>query len=348
MLQQFNVSDFLDWDEQKQLKVNQDFQRRKVWTDAASAYLIDTILRGLPIHKVYIRTIQDLKRKKAIREIVDGQQRVAAIIKFAADKLTLTKRTNEFAGKTYSELDPELQSKFLSYPIAVEQLIDASDDDVLEIFARLNSYNVKLNAAELRHAEYQGDFKWSVHDEALKWKVLWDEFKVVSIRQRLRMADDSLMSEMFGILLEGVTQGGQGRINKLYKKYDSTFPNQKEIIQRIDKVLSYIVNEFPSVLIDPISNAPHFLMLFAATAYAIVGIPQGEMEGAMPERNKLALSEVGIALENVAKLGEIIESDAPKREWLDFWRASKSTTQGLASRRVRFPTYYRALLPKHL
>jgi hypothetical protein len=90
---------------------------------------------------------------------VDGQQRLRTIIDFAEDKFTLGVRAKEFQGLRYSSLSDELKERFLEYRISVDQLMDASDDSVLEIFARLNSYTVPVNAPELRHAKYQGDFR---------------------------------------------------------------------------------------------------------------------------------------------------------------------------------------------
>lgn len=76
ILEQYRVSDFLDWNRQKKLILNPDFQRGSVWTPAARSYLIDTILRELPIPKIYLRTNLDISTKESIREVVDGQQRV--------------------------------------------------------------------------------------------------------------------------------------------------------------------------------------------------------------------------------------------------------------------------------
>ncbi len=49
ILEQYRVADILQWNKQKTLRLNPYFQRRaSVWTDTASSYLIDTILRELP------------------------------------------------------------------------------------------------------------------------------------------------------------------------------------------------------------------------------------------------------------------------------------------------------------
>jgi len=350
-LQQYTIADFLEWYRKKQLKLNPDFQRRSVWTQAAKSYLIDTILRDYPIPKIYIRSRIDLETKKSYREVVDGQQRLRAIIEFANGKLVLGSRAKEFKGHRYSTLPEDLQEHFLSYTVAVELLINASDEEVLEIFSRLNSYNVRLNDAELRHAEFQGEFKWAVYDTSMKWgKDLWERFSILSMRQRVRMLDDSLMAEMFGVVLEGVTDGGQRNIRKLYTKYDKDFPDKEETVAKVNRTIEFVVRNLAPAIDGPISRAPHFLMLYAAVAYASFGIPQGQMSNQMPEREPQSLSDIPIAIENLSYLSQILESDEPPSEahLKEFWMASSGTTQRIASRRKRFPVYFRALLPQRL
>ncbi len=347
--QQYRISDFLEWNEKKQLELNPYFQRRNVWTEQARVFLIDTILRRMPMPKVFVRTRIDLATQRSFREVVDGQQRLRAIFDFAGDRMVLTRRAGEYAGLRYSTLDPESQESFLSYPIAVDQLINASDSDVLEVFARLNSYTLSLTAAELRHAKFQGNFKWAVHAASQHWDRLWTDFRVVSVRGRLRMEDDALMAEMFSTLLRGVTDGGQRKIDELYKVLDSNFPDDSNVPAQVDTVVSYIIDNFADVLTDsPIAGAPHFLMLFAAVAHARIGIPPGDLGALLPPRDPAALSNTGSASENLARLADVLRTDEPPPQWEAFWRASKTTTQRIASRRIRFPIYWRALMPDPL
>lgn len=347
ILEQYHVSDFLEWHRDGKLTLNPDFQRGSVWTSNARSYLLDTLLNQLPIPKVYLRTTIDVLTRRSVREVVDGQQRLRAIIDFGNDQLVLGKRAGNFAGHKYSTLSSEQQQVFLAYPIAVDQLLNANDDDVLEVFARLNSYTVTLSAGEKRHAGYQGDFKWSVRQESRRWLTLWDDYKILSVRQRVRMEDDSFMSEMFGIILDGVCDGGQSNVDKLYKKYDPDFRQQNETINVVNKVLTIFTGELGKPLIGtPLMGSPHFLMMYAALTYAIHGIPVGEMGSNFPAQVESALSDVSIAQTNLLQLASVIASDVPVPGYEDFWKASKSSTQRIASRRIRFPMYYKALLPE--
>lgn len=346
LLEQYRVSDFLEWHKQKRLNLNPDFQRGSVWSPAARTFLIDTILRQLPIPKIYLRTSIDVASKKAVREVVDGQQRMRAILEFANDAFPLSKRAAEFRGLKYSTLTVQQQELFLSYPIAVDQLVNASDTDVLEVFARLNSYTVTLNPPEKRHARWQGDFKWAVRSASRKWGVLWEKYKILTVKERVRMLDDSLTAEMFGVLLDGVSDGGQGKIDALYKKYDPGFDT--DIINKLDVVLAFFVDYLAEGLAgSPLLSATHFLMLFSALAALLVGIPANAHASAVSQVKAKALEDnLDRAREKLQQLGSIIDSEEePTKKYLRFWKASRATTQRIASREIRFPVFVAALTP---
>ena len=103
------VSDLVQWFRKGELVINETFQRHSVWTTAAQTYLIDTMLNELPIPKIFIRTNIDPVKQTSVREVVDGQQRVRALVEFASDRMKLTARSENFAGKKYSTLDEEDQ-----------------------------------------------------------------------------------------------------------------------------------------------------------------------------------------------------------------------------------------------
>ena len=347
ILEQYRISDFIDWRKQKRLNLNPDFQRGSVWSPAARTFLIDTILRQLPIPKVYLRTKIDVATKMTVRDVVDGQQRMRAILDFANDVFPLNKRAGEFVGLKYSTMSEEQQEIFLSYPIAVDQLVNASDTDVLEVFARLNSYTVVLNAAEKRHAKYQGDFKFAVRNAAQRWGKLWEVYNILTVKDRVRMLDDSLMAEMFGVLLDGISDGGQTKIDALYKKYDSGF--DVGIIKRLDSTLQFFEKHLADGLADtPLLRPPHFLMLFSALAAILVGIPSNAQ---IPIITQLKARELKNGLdrarEQLLQLGSIIGSDSePPKRFLQFLKASRSTTHRISSREIRFPVFVQALTPK--
>ena len=264
--QQYPISDLYGWIRDKDLILAPEFQRADTWTTSAQSFFIDTLLRDLPIPPIYIRLVTDTNTKTSYREVVDGQQRLSAIAKFIDGHLVLDKRCKEFAGKTYDSLDEDYQQAFLAYQIGVEQLFGADDDTVLDIFHRINAYGLSLNAQELRHGKFQGgrfqgEFRWAVIRVAERWEILWSKYKVVTVRSRVRLLHHELVAQLLGIVLEGVTDGGQPKINKLYEHYDSSIPEDTE--ERLDQACRYIVDHFSVILTTKLGNGPHFMMMFA-------------------------------------------------------------------------------------
>ena len=344
MLEQYPISDLLTWMEDGSLKLNPNFQRRKVWPPAAKTYLIDTVLRRKPMPNIMIRAITDPETRRSRREVVDGQQRLSAIRDFASDSLVLGRRAEEYAGKRYSDLAEDDRLGFLEYRIGAEQLFNANDESVIDTFRRINSYSYSLNPQELRHAGFSGEFRSAVVSASRKWSVLWERHRVVSLRRQLRMDDDQLMAEMFGVIIRGVTDGGQPRIKKLYEDYDKELDGGIE--PKVDKTLKRILTELSPVMETRIARANHFLILFAAVAHATVGIPKGQIED-MPLRSEYALSDPRAACDNLAEMADSLEvgpDDVPSH-LKAFRNASASSTQRIARRRVRFKAMYDALLP---
>ena len=71
----YTINDFYGWYENKELVLAPKYQRKAVWNSKAESYLIDTILRGLPIPQVFVRQSIDPLLRKTQREVIDGQQR---------------------------------------------------------------------------------------------------------------------------------------------------------------------------------------------------------------------------------------------------------------------------------
>jgi len=344
MLEQFRISDFVDWKENKTLIINRDYQRGSVWSSSAKIFLIDTILRGFPIPKIYMRTLIDRENKRTIREVVDGQQRLRAIFDFVDDKIILSSRAKEFSGLRFSKLDSEDQDRFLQYPIAVDQLVNASDTLVLDIFARLNSYNVRLNPAELRHAEFQGDFKWSCHEMALLYSDKLRKCGAFSASNLVRMQGDSFVAEAYGVILDGITDGGQANVNRIYKKHDpSDGFDRISVEKKFKTTMDWIFQNIADDLEDcAILRPAHLLMLFAAVAHTQYGIPAGRLVDD-EFRNRTAFLDIDEIIENLSRLSEVIELDDEPDDLGTFWNYSRSSTQRISSRRIRFIYYLDAV-----
>jgi len=124
-----------------------DFQREEVWTDHQKRQLIDTILRGWHLPKFYFRQLDD-----ATFECVDGQQRLAAIWEFFDGNLKLEQRAaKRYGGATYKQLGEEYSDAFDDFEIDIEEIEDATDDELEELFVRLQ-LGTPLTTAEKLNA----------------------------------------------------------------------------------------------------------------------------------------------------------------------------------------------------
>ncbi len=348
--QTYTISDFIEWSRKGQLKLDPDFQRGSVWTPAARVFLIDTILNDLPIPQVYFRTKVDAATQTTVREVVDGQQRLRAILDFASGKLRLTSKAPKHRGKLYDNLSIEDKELFLNYKVPVVQLLNASNADVLEVFARLNSYSVKVTPAELRHAEYSEPVKWAIYDATREWPKLWNDYKVVSVRDSVRLKNTSTVAEMFMTLDSGYGDGGEPSITKYYKakkaQEDTYFaPLRVQLDEILTEIIDNLAEDFKETTFF---DAPNFLALFAAIAYLKGYAPNSRTtENVSDFRGRGVNWETGIAqLSEIARAFDEYdpETDA-ENPYASFIAATKSTTHRISSRKPRFEQIVRAIAP---
>ncbi len=189
---QYRISDFVAWQRDNALELNPNFQRRPVWKKGAKSYLMDTIIRGLPVPIIFLRDLRsDLKTLKAKRDVVDGQQRIRTILSFidhkllkdfdpARDDFTIDPTHNEkLGGKSFAQLDREHKQRILDYQFSVHSFpADTDDREILQIFARMNATGVKLNAQELRNADFYGRFKTLAYKLAMEQLNRWRDWRI--------------------------------------------------------------------------------------------------------------------------------------------------------------------------
>ncbi len=130
-----------------------DFQREEVWPDTKKRLLIDSILKGWHLPKFYFRKLDENSY-----DCVDGQQRLTAIWEFFDDTLELDPETaKRVGGSKYTQLPDEVSDAFDDFEIDIEEIEDASDDELEELFKRLQ-LGTPLNTAEKINA-IQGELR---------------------------------------------------------------------------------------------------------------------------------------------------------------------------------------------
>ncbi len=154
--------------EARRAKIDMDppYQRRgRLWSDTDKAYLIDSILNGYDIPKLYMADFtwgdSQLNGKKLPYAIIDGKQRLEAIFDFFDSRITLNEDfvylpnpALQLAGLSYKDLQQnyaEVAEEFDNYNLFVMSVAAQTSGPINELFVRLNRSKA-LTGAEVRNA----------------------------------------------------------------------------------------------------------------------------------------------------------------------------------------------------
>ena len=297
----YSINDFLEWSDNEQLELSPKFQRRSVWTDTARSYLMDTIVSGKPMPKVFIRQKLNPQTRKSIREVVDGQQRLRTILSFMKDGFVISKRHNKtYGGLFFSQLndvDDEIQSQILNYEISVDLLVNMSDPDVLDVFGRLNSYSVTLNEQEKINANHFGPFKTLADGIAHSNNSFWIDNKVISEQNVLRMIDVQMTADLLIGMVEGIRSKKQ--IKKFYEQYEKEFDFDTEDLElKFRSIITLISELFDNNFKKREFRRPHvFYSLFMTLYHLEYGVENLEADPMRVE--DLGFARVSQKLERV-------------------------------------------------
>jgi hypothetical protein len=148
------------------IQLNPDYQRNHRWSDDVSSRLIESLILNIPIPLVYISQDIDVdaddEEGVARYSVIDGQQRLTAIFNFFKNEYPLSGLDvlRELNGSYYRDLPPFLIRRLEERTIKCLRIDSTVDSQVkYDIFERLNSGAVKLEAQELRNATRRGPFK---------------------------------------------------------------------------------------------------------------------------------------------------------------------------------------------
>jgi hypothetical protein len=172
MQRKFKVTQFenktLSWwyNRRDKIDMNPLYQRRgRLWSDTDKAYLIDSILNGYDVPKLYIADFtwgdSRLNLRKLPYAIIDGKQRFEAIFDFFNGKVVLNDDfvyledpQLKLGGLGYKDLQKnykEIAEDFENYNLMVMSVVASDEEPINELFVRLNR-SKPLTGAEVRNA----------------------------------------------------------------------------------------------------------------------------------------------------------------------------------------------------
>lgn len=277
----YSIGDFINWYNAGLLQLSPKYQRNQVWNPKAKSYLIDTILRGLPIPQIFLRQNTDVNTLKTYREVIDGQQRLTAIIEYIEGDFAVMRTHNkEYANRKYQDLPEEVKAEILDYQLSVELIKSKNDAVIYDMFSRVNTNSMTVNKQELRNAKYWGEFKVFVYNEASKWRNFFIDNNIFSDNQLSRMLDVEFVSSLVIQLLEGIITETPSKIDSYYEKYDESFNEIIVIEEKMDKIRLILDSIFSSELYNPklFNKKNYFYSLFTVVHNELFSVPVFETD----------------------------------------------------------------------
>lgn len=327
-----------------ELKLAPEFQREAVWPRPAKAYLIDTILADRPIPLLFFNKTVNPQTNRSSYEVVDGQQRLRAIIEFMDGRFRLpnVEGTDErWKGLRYPKLQEDQKIQLLNYELSIVELKNYSQADIRDIFVRMNKYVARLNAAELRRAREEGAFK--KHCTELGELDIWEKYRILTRVQQNRLRSEELAAEITILLAEG-PQDKKDSVDLYYSRYSEDFPEGEEILLRLQKYIDWID--------QTISGFSESRWRKPVDLYALLGALD-DVTDAGENLEKLdfesigrALAEFDLELEAAHAARRTNQGDKANLQAVRYLAAAGSQTDNILPRRTRISTL-EAIISRH-
>ena len=138
------------------------YQRRITWDTKKRSKLIESFIMNVPVPPVFVYETEFNQY-----QVMDGLQRITAIIDFYSDKYELEElaQWSELNGKKYSQLPQKIKEGIDRRQLSVITLLKESSKNPTQeeemkkmVFERLNTGGVTLEDQEIRNALYGGVF----------------------------------------------------------------------------------------------------------------------------------------------------------------------------------------------
>lgn len=311
------IQDVANYYKNEELKLDPWYQRRSVWNPAQKGYLLNTLFVKKPIPTIYIRHYLDLETEKSIKEVVDGQQRLRAILGYLDDEFTARHPAHPKPVK-YSDLTKPEKTNFKMTKLSTGVLVEATDGDVIEIFGRLNSISKTLNSQEKRNAKYSGLIKQFCLENAARQVGFWRDSNVFSATDISRMDEVQFISDIVLNLKNGLSDFSAAKLDRLYAEFDDDFPDEAAIQKRLDRVFKILNALNLQTIKDTIfSRSPIFFSLFLVID-STPGVTAKSLEKALLKIDAIFNDE-----------------NAQKTKDREFHEACLASTQRIKSRQIR-------------
>jgi uncharacterized protein DUF262/schlafen family protein len=171
-----SIQSLYGWYADEKLWVNRRYQRKLVWTLEEKQKLIASVMSGYPIPAIL------LAERDEGYEVIDGLQRLYTFMSFiemtfpAEDGRafdveqfpTAHTRSQEGDFQVSDDYEDRFSARevgeYLDYSVAISIMRGATDAEIDEVFARINTYGHRLSEQERRQAGVQNNFSSLVRE----------------------------------------------------------------------------------------------------------------------------------------------------------------------------------------
>jgi len=243
------IKEIYDDFKSEKLMIDKSYQRRKVWATRDNIRLIETILLNWIIPEIFLWPADiNADTGETVTHIVDGQQRINAIIDYISGtyKLTsrylLSKENNEnFVDRYFFELPSELKKNIWMYSLSIVNIDrNCTLKDVKHMFYRLNLTDYSLNEQEKRHSL---ETEFGTAAKELSVDEFWEKHKVFSTLDLRRMRDIEYCSSIIILAREGIVdQTTSRKLNETYEDLKTGYTDKEKDIKHISTAMELIEN----------------------------------------------------------------------------------------------------------
>jgi Protein of unknown function DUF262 len=324
----YTVADIRQFESEGRLDLAPEFQRNSVWPRRAKSYFLDSLLRDRPVPIFIVEYKVSAQTGQTRYSIIDGQQRLRAILEYLDDRFRLTGLSGAaWDGSFFSDLEPEDQSRLYEYPLLFQVLEGYTSDEIRDIFIRLNRYVVRLAPQELRHARTPGAFSRFVEDlGALEY---WQAHRIFSANQIARMRPVEFAAELVILIVEG-PQDKKTAVDLYYDFFADEFPEREAAHERLTAYMEWIaaaVDLHQSRFRRPVDF------------YGLVGA----LDRVATDSPSLALPRTEGARPMLEDFERLASMDEPPRDVARYLIATSRQTDNLAPRLTRIDVLERIL-----
>lgn len=255
-----SVYDIVRMIEDKDIRLDPDYQRNYVWDNKKASMLIESIILNVPIPVIYVS-----QEKDDSWSVIDGLQRLNSLKRFFDGKFKLSglEILSELNKQDINTLNPKALRMLKNGLLRVIMITHDSNEEIkYDVFMRLNTGSVHLTEQELRNCLYRGSFNKLLKE--LTQNKIWQN--LIGLKEpHKRMADRELALRFLAIVKHWDAEKGEitnykGRMKSFLNDFMSTYKNidsrnsdnwKNFFEETVEKVLDiYGENAFKRINID--------------------------------------------------------------------------------------------------